>query len=161
MKLSQSPRTLVLGIGNTILSDDGVGCRVVEKLKEKIEDPNIEFREGITTGLKLLDLIVGYDRVIIIDAIQTGKNPPGTLTKLGLKDLTYSVHSNSPHGINLASAIELGHQLGVSIPPEIHIYAIEIQDAVTISEKLTLKVEAAIPSIVEKIVNELKELQSN
>jgi hydrogenase maturation protease len=153
-----SGRTLVLGIGNTILSDDGVGCRVVEKIKEKINDQNIDFREGVTTGLRLLDLIAGYDRVIIIDAIQSGKNPPGTLTKIGVDDLNYSVHSNSPHGINLASAIELGRQLGVSIPPEIHVYAIEIQDAVTISEKLTPKVEAAIPSIVEKIVKELKVL---
>lgn len=73
-------KTLILGLGNTILSDDGVGIRIIEELQSRISDPDITVSETNVSGLSLLDIIIGYDKVIIVDAIQTVGGKPGTFT---------------------------------------------------------------------------------
>jgi len=69
-------KTIVLGVGNPILSDDGVGIHVSQQIKQRIKDPNVIVEEALTGGMNLLDLILGYDKAIIIDAVKTngGRN---------------------------------------------------------------------------------------
>ena len=70
-------KTIVLGVGNPILSDDGVGIHVANQLKQKINDPNIAIDEALTGGMNLLDLILGYDKAIIIDAVKIDNGEEG------------------------------------------------------------------------------------
>ena len=72
-------RTLVLGLGNPILSDDGIGCHVALALKEKLKEPEVDVLEASIAGLDFLDLLAHYDRAIIIDAIQTREGTPGQI----------------------------------------------------------------------------------
>ncbi len=142
--------TLILGIGNPILTDDRVGIKIARKLKE--EKPELEVVETSEAGIALLDLIVGYNKLIIIDSIKTEKGKPGDLYKLGLEDLKPAKDFSSSHGIGIATAFELGQRLGYSMPRHTSIYAVEIKDNTTFGEKCTREVKEKIPFITKQII---------
>jgi len=142
--------TFILGIGNPILTDDGVGIKVAQKLKE--ENPKLEVIETSEAGIALLDLITGYDKLIIIDSIKTEKGKLGDLYKLELEDLKPAKDFSSSHGIGIATAFELGQRLGYSMPKYTSIYAVEVKDNTTFGEKCTREVKERIPFIAKQII---------
>ena len=146
--------TLILGIGNPILTDDGVGIRIAQRLKE--ENAKLKVIETSEAGITLLDLIAGYDKLIIIDSIKTEKGKPGDLYKLELEDLKPAKDFSSSHGIGIATAFELGKGLRYRMPKYTSIYAVEIKDNTTFGEKCTEEVEQRIPFIVKQIVRKEK-----
>jgi len=148
-------KTLVLGLGNSILSDDGVGINVAQELRKKLNDPQITVTETSTAGLSLLDSIVGYDKVIIIDAVQTDKGQAGQIYHMEPEDFSFTKHFTSPHQINLITALELGKMLDLAMPQKITIFAVEAKDITTFSEKCTPAVEQAIPEVVKMVLEEL------
>jgi hydrogenase maturation protease len=105
---SSNARTLILGLGNPILSDDGVGYHVATALKNRLQEPEVDVLEASIAGLDFLDLLTDYDKVIIIDAIQTGEGKPGQIYRLEPEILANTRHAGTPHDVNLATALELG-----------------------------------------------------
>ncbi len=148
-------KTLILGMGNPILSDDGAGIRVAQEVGEKLNDPQITVAETSEAGLSLLDSIVGYDKVIIIDAVQTEKGQAGQIYRMGPQDFSSAKYLSSPHQINLTTALELGNVLNLAMPQEITIFAVEAKDITNFSEKCTPEVEQAIPKVVKMVLQEL------
>ena len=150
-------KTLVLGLGNQILSDDGVGIRVAHEVANQLSNPQVTVAETSAAGLSLLDSIVGYDKVIIIDAIQTEKGEAGQIYRMGTADFSLTKHLSSPHQINLVTALELGKMLNLAMPQEITVFAVEAKDITSFSEKCTPEVEKAIPEVVKMVLQELDE----
>ncbi len=155
-------KTLVLGIGNPILSDDGAGIFACRMLKDAIsgscEFEDVDVEEGSVGGLILLDHILGYDSVIIIDAIKTENGKVGDIYKLGMDDFVNTLHTSSPHDVNFATAIEIGKKsMPESMPEQIVIYGIEVDRVDVFSENVTPEVREAIPRVVEMVVRDLKE----
>jgi hydrogenase maturation protease len=152
-------RALVLGLGNPILTDDGVGIHVVRALAMHVlaGEWDVTCAEASVGGLRLLDVLAGYDRVILVDAIQTLGGSPGQLYRFGPDDLQQSRHSGSTHDLTLAGALLLGRDLGMSLPQDeaIIILAIEVEDVCTFGESCTPAVAAAIPRAVETVLAEL------
>ena len=149
-------KTLVLGLGNPILSDDSAGYRVAMVLKDRLHMPDVDIQEAGIAGLDFLDMITGYDRTIIIDAIQTEKGKPGQIYRLGPEILADTRHTGTPHDVNLATALELGRKLKLKLPRIITIFAIEVEDVTSFSEDCTPAVAKAIPECVEMVIRELK-----
>lgn len=149
-------KILVLGVGNPILSDDGVGIHVARDLKKKnIKGVTVE--ELAASGLELLDVVRGFDKVIIIDAIQIEGGVPGELHFLEERDFERSIHGSSPHGINIATALALGRRLVPNeMPKEVLFLAIEAEDLVNVGENLTHRVAAAVPEAVRRLEQEVK-----
>ncbi len=147
-------QTLVLGLGNPILRDDGIGPRVARELEGKLIE-NVTVAETSLAGLNLLDLMVGYDKVIIIDAIKTDKGRPGRIYHLNVDDFQFTRHAASTHDINLATALELGKKMGLLLPQQIDILAIDVEETDHFGEELTPEVEEAIPVCLEMILAEL------
>ena len=145
-------KTLVLGLGNPILTDDAVGIRIAQELKQEI--PAQDVIGTSEAGIALLDYVVGYDRVVIIDSIMTETGKPGELYKLGLEDLKSVLALSSSHGVDIATALTLGERLGYAMPTHVSIYAVEISDNTTFSERCTEKVEQRLPLIIKRIVEE-------
>ena len=148
-------KTLILGLGNPILSDDGVGLQVAGELKAKLDQQEVTVEETSMAGLNMLDLLAGYDRAIIIDAIQTMEGKVGQIYRLKPGAFDATRHAATPHDVNFATALELGNRLGLALPQEIIIFAIEVEDVTTFSEECTPEVERAIPICVEKVIQEL------
>jgi hydrogenase maturation protease len=112
--------------------------------------------ETSEAGLALLDLIPGYDKVIIIDSIKTEQGKPGEVYKLDLEDLKPAMDFTSSHGISIATALELGQMMGYKMPSCVSLYAVEIKDNVTFSENCTQEVEKRVPLIAKQIIGEEK-----
>jgi len=149
-------KTLILGVGNPILSDDGVGIHVARKFKE-MSVLGVDVEELAASGLELLDMVLGYDKVIIIDAIQTTNGIPGEVHILDEEDFEKSVHGSSPHGINIATALALGRRIVPEKMPKVVVFiAVEAEDLINIKEQLTPKVQAALPQVIRKIEDEIK-----
>lgn len=147
--------TLIFGLGNPILRDDVVGLRVARELGKRLANQDVEVIEASVGGLEVLDFIVGYEKVIVVDAIQTKNGKIGDVHKLNIDDFQATVHIDSPHSMNFPTAIEFGKKLGLEMPKQIIIYGIEVKDIRTFSEECTPEVEAAIPKIVEEIMADI------
>ena len=146
--------TLILGIGNPILTDDGVGIKIARKLKEG--NARLEVIETSEAGIALLDFIAGYNKLIIIDSIKIEKGKPGDLYKLELEDLKPSKDFSSSHGIGIATAFGLGQRLGYRMPKSVSIYAVNIKDNSTFGEECTEEVKERIPFIAKQIIEKEK-----
>jgi len=145
-------KTLVLGLGNTILSDDGVGIHVARLIKEKL--PDVDVIEASAAGFRVVDEIIGYDKLILIDSIRTKNGQPGNYYKFGIEEFKSTLHHSSPHDMDMFSALELMKKHAADLPKEIIIYAIEIEDIFTFSEECTEKVAELIPEITSIIIKE-------
>jgi hydrogenase maturation protease len=151
-------KSLVLGLGNAILGDDAVGLRVARALAERVLPlSSVTIAEDERGGLALLEHMAGFDRALIVDAIQTGA-PAGTLHRLGLGSVP-TQRTATAHGINLRMALEVGRRSGMALPADgaILILGIEARDILTFSESLTAAVEEAIPRAVEAVEAWLKQ----
>jgi hydrogenase maturation protease len=151
-------KTLVLGLGNPILSDDGAGFYVAEELKKRLNGRDIKIEQAGAGGLAMLDMLSGYDKAIIIDAIKTEKGKAGEIYLLKPEEFITTWHASSPHDVNFYTALELGSTLDMPLPADIDIFAIEVEDVTTFSEKCTPDVEAAIQTVVEMVMLELNQL---
>ena len=149
-------KTLVLGLGNPILMDDGVGLKVVHALKPRVSDPQVTLHESSRGGLNLLDILAGYDRAIIVDAIQTRDGTVGDVYHLSSDDFESCLHVSCVHDIDLATTLELGRTMGLQLPRDIAIVAVEVQDVTTFGEECTPLVQVAISTAVDMVLQELE-----
>ena len=148
-------KTLVLALGNPFLSDDSVGLHVARALDGRFNQQEITVMETSLAGLSLLDLLIGYDRAIIIDAIQTREGKVGQVYRLEPGALAATRHASTPHDINFATALELGNRLGLALPQQITIFAVEVEDVTTFGDRCTRRVEEAIPVVANMVIQEL------
>jgi hydrogenase maturation protease len=152
----QLMKTLILGLGNPLVTDDSVGLRVVDVLKPLLADRvDVEVSEDYWGGLRLMERMIGFDRAIVIDAIQTGA-PAGTIHPLTADGLA-TQRSASAHDVNLVTALEFGRQAGAQLPENRHVQlvGIEAQDILNFGEECTPAVQAAIPKAVEVVLEML------
>jgi hydrogenase maturation protease len=145
-------KTLILGVGSPLRTDDGVGIHVIEALREEDLPNSVELREDLSCR-DLFDAFPDFDRIIIIDAIKSN-DKPGTIQKYHINDsVSYEqVQISMSHGIDLLMMIELGRRsFPDKMPKEIIIIAVEAEDVMTISDKCTPKVQEAIHRVVSLI----------
>jgi hydrogenase maturation protease len=157
-----SIKTLLVGMGNPYLSDDAVGICLVRDFSRRIGDaPNLEVIEECSVGgLNLLDLIEGFERFIVVDSIKTKGGTPGNWYRLTAERLRETMNLSNIHDANFATTLELGRRMGMTIPSEreTHIFAVEILDNLTFSERLTDDLERTYPVYSEEIFRELRSL---
>jgi len=154
-------KTLILGMGNPILSDDGIGIHVARALQGMVNQEKVTVTETSVGGLNLLDLLVNFDRAIIIDAIQTVGGKVGQIYRLDPEVFNTTRHASTPHDVNFATALELGKKLGLALPRQIDIFAIEVADVTTFSEKCSPEVERVVPVCVEMVRGMLEDETTN
>ena len=132
-------KVIVIGLGNPVLGDDGVGWRVAELVKEQVNDQAIEVDFLAGGGLSVMERLVDYDTAVIIDAINMGDVPVGTVRVLKLTDLPnpFAGHLGSAHETSLFTAMQLGRSLGARLPEQVMIVAIESPYVYDFSEELT------------------------
>ena len=136
---------LVLALGNDQLKDDGLGLYAGRALDAHYGG-RVDVVEAPESGLGLLDHIVPYRRVLVLDAIQQGEEP-GTIKAFGIQSLA-PVPSPSPHYIGLPMAMEIAKRMGLPLPEELVILAMEVEDPFFIAEGLTEKVARALPEYI-------------
>ena len=161
--LSAMDKTLIIGLGNPILTDDGVGVQVARELEKVVNlkaHPQLTITEASAGGLRLMEVMLGYDLVVLIDAylLNPEATKPGKIHKLSLDDLravTPTQHSTSPHDTSVVVALDAAEKLGYKVPQRFLIYGIEVENILEFSETPTPAVAEAIPIVVEMILNDL------
>jgi hydrogenase maturation protease len=161
----EAPRTLVVGLGNPILGDDGIGWRIAEALQrcllvENLDHPGLDVACYALGGLSLMEQLVGYEAAIIIDAIQSEGGIPGQIYDLCLDDLPAlnDGHMTAAHDTSLQTALEVGRAMGAHLPQTIYIVGVEASKVYEFSETLSPAVEAAIPEALRLIRSRIEEL---
>lgn len=144
---------LVLCLGNDILTDDALGSVVAKRLSRNDIDASVEVVFAPTAGFGLLDFLKDRRAVLIVDAIITGKAEPGTVHFFSAGVLTPSYNLINSHQINLPTALKLGKQLGMAMPSDIQVVAVEAQDVETIGEQMTPPVEKAVETVLTAVEN--------
>ncbi len=152
-------RTLILGVGNPILRDDGAGRLLVQLLRRHVSSTEVELRETGLAGLNLVEALSGFDSAIVVDAIQSG-GVPGEVYCLRPEDFhTEKVSRYDQHSTGLLPALELGKSLGWPMPEDVTIVAIEAGDVANFGGELTPAVKKAIPAALDLILELLDERQ--
>lgn len=149
---------LVIGLGNPILGDDGIGWRVAEDVARSIKNkPNVQVECYALGGLSLMEHLIGFQRAILIDSIWTQTKPIGSVSTFPLTQLGDKTagHMASTHDTSLQKALEIGRRLDLHLPEDenIAVVAIEAQAVHDFSEELTPPVKAAVPLAVEAVLN--------
>jgi len=165
------PLTLVIGLGNPILGDDGLGWCVVKSVEQSYKellkaqstdqnsaDDRTQFEYLSLGGLSLMEYMVDFDRVILVDAITTGKDPIGTVRINNMDDIpNYAVnHLSSAHDTTLHQALQIGKAMGAKTPDKIYVVTIEANITYEFSEDFSQPILAAIPEAVKIVMEEIK-----
>ncbi|MBA4380444.1 MAG: peptidase M52 [Anaerolinea sp.] len=163
-------KTIVIGLGNPILGDDGVGWEIAAEVSRKLgiavgeskvlesanPDTPVDIECFSLGGLSLMERLTGYQRVILIDAIFTGQKPIGTVTTFPLSALPNpsAGHSTAAHDTSLCTALDVGRSMDIPLPEDdqVTIVAIEAENVYDFSEKLSPPVEVAVPVAVAKVL---------
>jgi len=164
-------KTLIIGLGNPILGDDGVGWKVVEEIQKRIADSKwqmenndslsainhplsaIELDCAAVGGITLMEYLIGYDRAIIIDTV-IAHQPIGSVSVFRLNDLPEhsTLHTSSAHDTSLQTALAAGQAMGAHLPGEVIVVGIEAEKIYDFSEELSPEVEAAVPRAVDEVL---------
>lgn len=147
-------RILIHGIGNEILTDDGIGPKLVKRLKGNLSKKDIDFETASLGGLELLEYIQGYHTVIFIDAIRTRDGIPGTVYQLSPENFNKTIHLSSVHDVSFLTSVALGKKLGLNMPQFIHIIAVEIVEDRIFDDNFSPPIQEKY----EEIYNEVKEI---
>jgi hydrogenase maturation protease len=149
-------RTLILGVGNILLGDEGVGIHAIRELDKRPLPPHVDVIDGGTAGLDLLDLMRGHERVIIIDAVEAGAEP-GTIFRFTPDEVTSEARALplSLHQTEVLKVLELATYLGQPLPPVV-IYGIQ-PESMDWSTELSSALRASLAKLVDAVLKEIPE----
>lgn len=154
-------KTRIIGLGNTILRDDGVGIFTVRELARRVAGTGCgagpDIVESEVAGFALMELMAGWERVILVDCIQLDSLEAGTVLRIDPHDLRTCPRLRSVHEIDLPTALELGRRFGMAMPREVIIFAIQAEDAQTFGESLSPAVALGMQRAVDLILRELSD----
>jgi hydrogenase maturation protease len=157
-------KTRVIGLGNTILTDDGVGIYAARELRDRLNEAglggSVDVVESEVAGFSLMELLAGWQRVILVDSIQFDDLKPGTVVQIDPQDLRTSLRIRSVHEIDLPTVLALGRKLGLRMPETVSIVAIQAEDALTLGESLTPSVTTGMQEAVSLIFDNLSRQQA-
>lgn len=154
-------KTRIIGLGNTILSDDGVGIYTVREVARRLagagKGAGPDIVESEVAGFALMELMAGWERVILVDSIQFDDLKAGTVLRIDSNDLRTSLRLRSIHEIDLPTALKLGHRLGLAMPQEVTVFGIQAEDARTFGDSLSPAVALGMRKAVALILRELSD----
>ncbi len=155
-------RSIIIGLGNPIVGDDAIAIKVMEHIRDTFSPiKNTKILADISiAGLGIVELIRGYESVILVDSIQTGNNSVGTVIQLKPEEFSLALHTSHYHNIDLFTALEFSNQMYDDVPKDIKIIGIEIINPMEFSDELSLELQNKFEEIVNQvyqiIIQELK-----
>ncbi len=159
-------KSVIIGLGNPIVGDDAVGIKVVEYIRDTLSLPSYAdvMADISIAGVGLVELFRGYKQVILIDSIQSGAFPIGTVKLLAPDQFSLALHTSDYHNMDLFTALEFSNQMYDDIPEEIKIIGIEIISPIEFSDELSTDISKKFEDIVDevyKIITQELEMEIN
>ncbi len=158
--MSTGGRTVVLGLGNPVLGDDGVGLAVAAELKRLLAEApvrGVDVLASTRAGFDLIDILRGYTSAILVDCIVLPDPRPGTVRRLAVDDVSGCARLVNAHEMSVGTTFRLAERMGISMPTDVEIIAVEAGNTSTIGEGLTPAVQASVEPLAREIYNRLKQ----
>jgi hydrogenase maturation protease len=152
-------QTLIIGLGNPILTDDGAGILAARLVAERLPPTSgVDVVELAVGGLALMEAMIGYERVILLDALYAPAGTPGKVVQFSAGELPETLNSASAHDVNLPTALRLGRELGAALPETaaIQVVGVYAQEVLTFGDSPTPPVAAAIPEMAARVLRLLE-----
>jgi len=152
--MSSTKRTLVIGLGNPILTDDGAGIYAARAVADVLPpDADVDVIEVSCGGLTLMEAMIGYERVIVIDAFFDFRQPLGSVRVFDAGHLASTLNTASTHDADLQTALRVGRLMNASLPEDeaIQIVGITARDVLTFGETPNPEIVAAIPAATQVV----------
>lgn len=153
-------KILILGLGNDILTDDGIGPRLVKDIRLLFPDLPARFDTACCGGLEIIEMIRDHETVIFIDAIRTPTGTPGTVYHLSPSHFRETSHLSNIHDLNFTEALRTYEMLGIRPAAEMHIIAVEITEDRIFCERLSATIEKRYPEILKTVSGMIREITS-
>lgn len=153
--------TVVLALGNPVMSDDAVGLHVADALRTMLRERSlrdVQVLKSQRAGFELVEMLAGYERAIIVDAVLADDPVPGRVRELSLEDLAGSRRLINAHEISLPVAMEMGRRLGLSMPEEVELIGIEAIELYTMSLEMSAPVQAVVVPVAQRVYQRLEGL---
>jgi hydrogenase maturation protease len=147
---------ILIGLGSPIMSDDGIGLLVAEEVHKHLGGFDLDITCG--GGFEVVDIISGYRVAVVIDAMVTGRFEPGTLVRLDVDTDIKTLRSGPSHALNFVEALEVARTCKAPLPETIVVYAIEVEEVRTVSDKVSEVLLERIPELVEEIVRDIESI---
>jgi hydrogenase maturation protease len=144
---------ILIGLGNPIMSDDGVGLVVSRKVHELVPDCDLDSSPG--GGFDVVDRILGYRRAVIIDCMVSGKCPPGTVVRIETGSALETLRTGHSHGIDFLEAIKVARSCDAPVPPEVIVYGIEVEDPFSLGQEMSGTLQDSVDGIEREIAEDL------
>ena len=153
--MSDRKPVLILGVGNILLKDEGVGVHVVKRLLEMDLPVHVEVLDGGTAGLDLVDEIEGREKVVFVDTVKAG-GPPGSVYRMTMDDIEEGPDGLADiHDMDVPLLLKTADVMGVEKPGEIIVIGIEPKDMESADLELSPEIEEKIPKVIEFILKEV------
>lgn len=155
-------KAIIVGAGNTIVRDDGVGIYISRMLKKSLHHPGVKIKETSLSGITYIDMLEGFDFAFIIDSIKLENDDIGELYKIeeGEIEIEYKKNPQSLHLFTLWDAVSLGRKIGLKMPDKIIVYAVNVSDNTTFNECFSPEIQNAIQPISENIKKDIQKYLS-
>jgi hydrogenase maturation protease len=151
--------TRIIGLGNSILTDDGAGIYAAREVSRRLTEAGlhseIDILESEVAGFDLMEMMAGWEQIILIDSIQFDGLKPGTVVRIEPEDLRTSLRIRSVHQIDLPTVLELGRRMGLEMPAKLTIFGIQAEDPFTFGESLTDAAERGMNEAVDLVLKAL------
>ena len=152
-------KTIVIGVGNPILSNDGVGIHIAKKLQHEVSDPDVVIDTAYTGGFNLVEMMKGFDKAILIDTVHETKAKTGEVRRYELSDLP-RCHSGNPHDASLPEAFHLMKTLGETcLPQQVIIVGVVSNSPPVFGEHIDPLISLAVPTAVNMVLSEIRGAQ--
>jgi hydrogenase maturation protease len=150
--------TLILGLGNDILTDDGIGPRLVSDLAQMNNNSNLKYDTACCGGLEIMEYIKGFKKVIFIDAIRTPKGKPGDVYYFIPSDFRETLHLSNLHDISFLTALKLANTLNLGLTDDLHIIAVEIIEDMEFGDEFTTPLKEKYPMILQEVFDFINQI---
>lgn len=146
---------IVVGLGNKVLGDDGIGVHLANDLEMKIGSDEITFMTSENGGLEMIDLLKDHHKAFIIDGIRTPDGNPGDIYFMDSKDFMETLHISSSHDVDFRTALKLAGKIDLKMPDKISIIAVEVLEEKVFSEVLTEPLRVKYNDILQLTMNSI------
>ena len=148
---------LVLGLGNELLMDAGIGPKLVKKLQNFLPSEKIDYMTSLLGGMETIEIMKGYDEVIIIDGIMTENGIPGTVYSMNYPHNKSTLHLSNAHDVSFDMSVKLARRLNIPFPEKIRIIAVEIVEDKVFSESLSPLLQECYSEIFTSVAGVMHE----
>ncbi len=145
--MTRPAKNLLLALGNDLLGDDGAALAAARTLGKEFGPPFLDVVETSEAGLALMEVLTGYERALLMDSVQTGAHEPGTVIEFKPGDFR-KVVAPSPHYAGIPEVFGMAERLGIPLPSELRILAIEVANPFGFADRFTPGVQAGMPALI-------------